>query len=172
VPLLSERGSNTFARVSHGRTTRAYSENIIYTKSAGCLEGKDAAMCVVTSAKEEESEVTVETKHGMSAAHYIVRHVVISEAASAGAKTFSSDDKPVSTYEIKVTPWQDTERVCDVILQPARSVLATRSSNVACLCVRNVRRRRSSRLAAASSAVASSGCGRPRNTLVPHWRNS
>lgn len=80
--------------------------NILYTKERpGVWKGKDGShLPVVTSVKEGDVlKVTVETKHGMSAAHYIVRHVIISEVGEVlGSKTFSSDDKPVSTYEIKV----------------------------------------------------------------------
>ena len=108
VPLLSERGSNTFAQEveSMAAQLERIPENIIYTKARpGVWKGKDGShLPMVTSVKEGEVlKVTVETKHGMSAAHYIVRHAIISEAGEVlGAKTFSADDKPVSTYEIKV----------------------------------------------------------------------
>jgi len=81
-------------------------ENIIYTKERpGVWKGKDGShLPVVTSVKEGGVlKVTVETKHGMNAAHYIVRHAIITETGEVlGAKTFSADDKPVSTYEIKL----------------------------------------------------------------------
>ena len=57
-------------------------------------------------------KVTVETKHGMSAAHYIVRHVIVSTTGEVlGAKTFSPDDKPVSTHEVKVEALGKTPNV-------------------------------------------------------------
>ena len=79
-------------------------ENIIYTKERpGVWKGKDGShLPVVTSTKEGAVlKVTVETKHGMSDAHFIVRHVIISEAGEVlGAKTFTPKDKPVSTHDI------------------------------------------------------------------------
>ncbi len=81
-------------------------ENIIYTKERpGVWKGKDGShLPVVTSTKEGAVlKVTVETKHGMSDAHFIVRHVIISEAGEVlGAKTFTPKDKPVSTHDIKL----------------------------------------------------------------------
>jgi len=117
VPLLSEHGSNTFAQEveSMAELFGRIPENIIYTKDKpGAWKGKDGShLPVVTSTKDGEVlKVTVETKHGMSAAHYIVRHVIISEAGEVlGAKTFSPDDKPVSTHEIKVAALGKTPNV-------------------------------------------------------------
>ncbi len=49
----------------------------------------------------EGEKVTVETKHGMSPAHFIVRHtLVLEDGTVVGAKTFSANDKPISTYAL------------------------------------------------------------------------
>jgi len=46
-------------------------------------------------------KVTVETRHGMSEAHFIVRHtLVLADGTVVGAKTFTATDKPVSTYTL------------------------------------------------------------------------
>jgi superoxide reductase len=117
VPLLSEQGSNTFAQEveSMAEILERIPENLIYTKERpGVWKGKDGShVPVVTSVKDGAVlKVTVETKHGMSEAHYIVRHVVITEAGQVlGSKTFSSKDKPVSTYEIKVEALGKTPNV-------------------------------------------------------------
>jgi len=47
------------------------------------------------------SDVTLETKHGMSEAHFIVRHtLVLADGTVVGAKTFTAKDKPVSAYTL------------------------------------------------------------------------
>ena len=82
-------------------------ENLIYTKERpGVWKGKEGShVPTVASAKEgDDLKLTVENKHGMSEAHYIVRHVIVAETGEVlGAKTFSWKDKPVSTHEIKVS---------------------------------------------------------------------
>ena len=46
-------------------------------------------------------KVAVVTKHGMAAAHYIVRHsVVLAGGTVVGAKTFAATDKPESTFDL------------------------------------------------------------------------
>jgi superoxide reductase len=108
VPLLAESGPNTFAEEvqSMAEALGHIPANIIYTKEQqGVWKGKDGShLPIVTSTKEGGVlKVTVETKHGMSDAHYIVRQVIISEAGEVlGSKTFSPKDKPISTHEIKV----------------------------------------------------------------------
>ena len=90
-------------------------ENIIYTKERpGVWKGKDGShVPVVTSVKEGEIlKVTVENKHGMAEGHYIVRHVIVTEAGEVlGGKTFSWKDKPISTHEIKVEALAKTPNV-------------------------------------------------------------
>jgi superoxide reductase len=52
--------------------------------------------------KVEGNKVTVETKHGMTEKHYIVRHTLVSESGEVLAeKTFSPDDEAaVSVFEL------------------------------------------------------------------------
>ncbi len=46
-------------------------------------------------------EITLTTDHGMSEAHYIVRHTLVDKNGLViGSKTFYPDDKPVSTYTL------------------------------------------------------------------------
>lgn len=45
--------------------------------------------------------VKVETKHGMSEAHFIVRHtLVLADGTVIGGKAFTPKDTPVSTYTL------------------------------------------------------------------------
>ena len=47
------------------------------------------------------SKVTVETRHGMSEAHFIIRHtLVLADGTVVGGKPFTAKDKPVSTYTL------------------------------------------------------------------------
>src|SRR3989339_1046495 len=51
----------------------------------------------------EKGKITVETKHGMSEAHYIVRHVVIqSDGTVLGEKAFKPTDKAISSFDLPV----------------------------------------------------------------------
>jgi len=52
--------------------------------------------------KVEGSTVTVETKHGMSEEHFIVRHTLVAKDGEVlGEKTFSpSDDDAISVFEL------------------------------------------------------------------------
>ena len=48
-----------------------------------------------------DGKVAVVTKHGMSAAHFIVRHtVVLADGTDVGGKTFTAEDKPESSFEL------------------------------------------------------------------------
>ncbi len=49
------------------------------------------------------NKITVETDHGMSSKHYIVRHTIVTQKGEVLAeKTFSSDDEEaISVFEIK-----------------------------------------------------------------------
>ncbi len=117
LPLLRETGPNTFAaEVEHAAEILGHiPENIIYTKDRpGVWKGKDGSHVPLVGATKagDALTLTVETKHGMSEAHYIVRHVVVTEAGEVlGAKTFSWKDKPVSTYEIKSDAIGDNKHV-------------------------------------------------------------
>ena len=49
----------------------------------------------------QNGKVTVTTKHGMSEAHFIVRHtLVLADGSVVGAKTFTPADTPESTYDL------------------------------------------------------------------------
>ncbi len=49
----------------------------------------------------EGNKVTVNTDHGMSAKHYIVRHTLVSkDGETLGAKTFTPDDDATSSYTL------------------------------------------------------------------------
>ncbi len=108
LPLFAETGPEALAEevgktsARHGR----FLQNIIFTKRReGVWQGKAGSHVPTISAERSGDTVTltVETKHGMSEAHYIVRHTVVSSKGKVlGAKTFSWKDEPVSTYEVKL----------------------------------------------------------------------
>ena len=53
------------------------------------------------SIKVKGQEVTIETNHGMSAKHFIVRHTLVAENGEVlGDKTFTPDDEALSTYTL------------------------------------------------------------------------
>lgn len=73
---------------------------VVFTKdNPGKWEEKVASHAPVVTV--DGGKVSVETKHGMSEKHYIVRHtLVLADGAYVGGKTFTSTDKPVSSYEL------------------------------------------------------------------------
>lgn len=77
--------------VSAGQTC-SYPKGIVYTKqNPGKWSGKTGGH--VPKVKVEGSKVTVTTTHGMSEAHYIVRHTLVSKCGKVlGEKTFSPSD--------------------------------------------------------------------------------
>jgi len=93
VLALSRSGS---AFASGGATYAG----VIYTRdNAGKWAKKVGSHAPVVTV--EGHTVTVETKHGMADAHYIVRHtLVLADGTVVGAKTFTPTDKPVSTYTL------------------------------------------------------------------------
>ena len=117
VPLLADTGRNTLAAEveSVAELLGRLPENIIYTKERpGAGKARTGATCRWSKRSKigDLLKLTVETKHGMSDAHYIVRHVIISEKGEVlGAKTFSPKDKPVSTYEVKLEGLGDSASV-------------------------------------------------------------
>jgi superoxide reductase len=73
---------------------------VVYTKdNAGKWAKKVGSHAPVVTVKG--NTVTVETKHGMSEDHYIVRHtLVLADGTVVDGKTFTHTDKPVSTYTL------------------------------------------------------------------------
>ena len=73
---------------------------IIYTRnSPGKWSKKVESHAPVITV--QGSQVTVETRHGMSDSHYIVRHtLVLADGTVVGAKTFTARNKPVSNYTL------------------------------------------------------------------------
>ena len=74
---------------------------VIYTKDDPGKWGKKVGSHL-PSITVEGSKVTLDTKHPMSAKHYIIRHtLVLEDGAVVGAKTFYPDvKKAVSSYEL------------------------------------------------------------------------
>ncbi len=108
VPLLAESGPGTlFADVEcvAGELGRL-PENVIYTRERqGVWKGKAGSHVPLVDVERRDGKVVlkVETQHGMSEGHYIVRHTVVSgEGKVLGAKTFKWTDEPVSTHEIEI----------------------------------------------------------------------
>lgn len=51
--------------------------------------------------KIDGQKVTIETDHGMSAKHFIVRHTLVSKDGEVlGEKTFTPDDEAISSYTL------------------------------------------------------------------------
>ncbi len=75
-------------------------KGIVYTKdNAGQWAKKVGSHAPVVTI--EGNGVTVETKHPMSEAHFIVRHtLVLADGTVVGGKAFTPKDKPVSTYTL------------------------------------------------------------------------
>ncbi len=73
-----------------------------YSKSnPGRWEGKEGSHAPVITI--EGDKVTMETKHGMSETHYIVKHSLLSDTGEVLGENvfFPSDKKAISTFEIK-----------------------------------------------------------------------
>ena len=89
--------------VSAGQTC-SYPKGIVYTKqNPGKWSGKTGGH--VPNVKVEGNKVTVTTTHGMSEAHYIVRHTLVSKCGKVlGEKTFSpSDTEAKSVFDLPET---------------------------------------------------------------------
>jgi len=71
------------------------------TDNPGRWKGKAGSHAPVVSV--DGNKVTIETKHGMAQAHYIVKHTLITSTGEVlGEKVFfPKDKKAISTYEIK-----------------------------------------------------------------------
>ena len=87
-------GSNALASES------AAFSGIVYTKdSPGKWSAKVGSHA--PEVKVEGGKVMVKTNHPMSDAHYIVRHtLVLADGTVVGATTFTSKDKPESSYDL------------------------------------------------------------------------
>jgi len=69
------------------------------TANPGRWQGKAGGHAPV--AKVEAGKISVETKHGMSEAHHIVRHTVMQgDGKAVGEKVFTPSDKPVSSFDL------------------------------------------------------------------------
>jgi len=70
-------------------------------KNQGRWEGKAGSHAPVVSV--EGDKITVETKHGMSEMHYIVKHSIVTDTGEVlGEQVFyPSDKKAISVFEIK-----------------------------------------------------------------------
>lgn len=90
-------GSKAFAS-SEG----AILSGIVYTKdNPGKWSAKVGSHA--PEVKVEGGKVMVKTNHPMSDAHFIVRHtLVLPDGTVVGAATFTSKDKPESSYELPV----------------------------------------------------------------------
>jgi len=80
----------------------SFPQGIIYTKDQpGKWAKKVGSHAPIVTV--DGDKVTIETKHGMSEKHYIVRHTLVSAGGEVlGDKTFRpSDDEAVSDYEVK-----------------------------------------------------------------------
>lgn len=108
LPLFSETGSKTMAADVQcaADAIGRLPENIIYTSQhQGHWKGKAGGHVPKVEAVKRDDAVVleIETKHGMSEKHYIVRHSVVNGLGEVlGAKTFHWDDKPVSRFEVKL----------------------------------------------------------------------
>ena len=116
LPLFSQTGANTMGAECEaaGNLLGRLPENIIYSKEQqGVWKGKDGSHLPIAEAKKVDGGVTltVETQHGMSEGHYIVRHTVVNGLGKVvGAHTFHWNDEPTSSYEIKLPAGCDKSR--------------------------------------------------------------
>jgi superoxide reductase len=74
--------------------------NIIYTKdNPGRWPGKEGSHSPQVTVNG--TKVSVETKHPMSAEHFIVKHtLVLGDGTFVGEAIFTPKDKPISEYEL------------------------------------------------------------------------
>lgn len=73
---------------------------IVYTKENPGKWAKKVGSHL-PSIKIDGQKVVVETDHGMSAKHFIVRHTLVSKDGEVlGEKTFTPDDEAISSYTL------------------------------------------------------------------------
>jgi len=80
-------------------------KGIFYSsENQGRWKGKDGSHAPVITV--EGKKVTIETKHGMSEAHYIVKHMLLTmEGEVLGETVFTpKSKKAISTFELKEEP--------------------------------------------------------------------
>ncbi len=83
-------------------SSTVFPKGIIYTKdNPGRWAKKVGSHSPIVTVKGKQ--VTIETKHGMSEKHYIVKHTLVSgDGKVLGEKTFyPTDKKPVSVFELE-----------------------------------------------------------------------
>jgi len=88
--------SSSVASTKKPRNIFAYSAD-----DQGRWEGKAGSHAPVIT--QADGKITVETKHGMSEGHYIVKHTIVTEEGEVLGDNvfFPSDKKAISSYEIK-----------------------------------------------------------------------
>lgn len=71
------------------------------TKNPRRWAGKEGSHAPVVTV--EGDTITVETKHGMSEGHYIVKHSLVTDTGEVLGENFffPTDEKAISTFEIK-----------------------------------------------------------------------
>ncbi len=108
LPILAGTGRETMGADldSAADVLGKLPDNIIYSDAhQGVWKGKSGSHIPRVSVKKSGGKLSlnVETKHGMSETHYIVRHTVVTDCGKVvGANTFHWDDKPVSEYEFEL----------------------------------------------------------------------
>ena len=108
VPLFGKTGREALAACGACCTSPVGSlpKNIVFSAAdEGVWQGKAGSHVPEVRVERAGGKlvVRVETQHGMSEGHYIVRHTVVGECGKVfGAKTFQWKDEPVSEYEIKL----------------------------------------------------------------------
>ncbi|MCP3849004.1 MAG: twin-arginine translocation signal domain-containing protein [Gammaproteobacteria bacterium] len=94
VTTVTATSGNAFAS---GGSSMA---GIVYTKENPGKWAKKVGGHLPTIAIDG-SKVTVDTDHGMSVKHFIVRHTLVSEDGKVlGEKTFTPDDEATSSYTL------------------------------------------------------------------------
>ncbi len=96
VAALGTAGS---VMASEKATTMAF-PGVIYTaEQEGKWKGKAGSHA--PKVKVEGNKVSVQTVHGMSEEHFIVRHtIVLQDGTEIGGKTFTPSDSPESSFEL------------------------------------------------------------------------
>lgn len=99
VGVLAATIVPAFAKKNSIKNIFAYSK-----ENPGRWEGKDKSHAPVVIIKGDK--ITLETKHGMSKAHYIVKHTLLTETGEVlGEHVFApTDKKAFSTYKLTHKP--------------------------------------------------------------------